>query len=58
MLDLIDKGVSQETIVGKFYVAKSTVGKICKLGAQYRRLWTTMKGNENYEVQIMGMSMA
>ena len=57
MLDLIDKHVSQQTIVAQFHVAKSTVGKIRKLGAQYWRLGRKMKGKENYEVQIMGMLM-
>jgi len=57
VLALIDKGVSQQAIAVQFHVAKSTVGKICKLGAQYWRLGKKMKGKENYEVQIMEMLM-
>jgi hypothetical protein len=33
LLDLIDKGVIQQTIAVQFHVAKYTDGKIYKLGA-------------------------
>jgi DNA invertase Pin-like site-specific DNA recombinase len=35
LLDLIDKGVIQQTIAVQFHVAKSTDGKIYKLEAEY-----------------------
>jgi hypothetical protein len=57
VLNLIDNGVSQQKIAVQFHVAKSTVGKIQKLGAQYGRLGKKMKGKENYEEQLMGMLM-
>jgi len=57
VLDLTDKGTSQQAIAVQLHVAKSIVGKICKLGAQYWRLGKKIKGKQNYGAQIMGMLM-